>query len=267
MDELPLRGRTIVVTRSAKQSEAFCSQLEQLGAKVLSLPMIDIIPPQDPEPFHQAVQQITQYNWVMVTSQNGVVAFCYALQEEGIVPSQLTNRFVTVGKKTKKAMENCGIQVELMPEKFVAEEIWALLQHQVKAGEQVLYLRGNLARPYLIEQLEQAGLHVDAPVCYETVPAQGSIKPLYEQLLKQKVDAITFTSPSTVHYMIQGLQTLQSTLPITELLCNVRLLAIGPITAQALQAHELPVHGMAEEHTVDGLVVTLCKLFSETSQR
>lgn len=248
MTELPLTGKRIVVTRPPHAAEAFADRLRALGAEPVLLPTIRIRPPQDPGPLDRALTHLAQYDWAIFTSANAVEHVWNRLDaidagSRGVSwpPS------AAIGPATARALRERGLHAALVPEQHIAEALFAALAQRAHLAESRIFLpQGNLARPVLADLLREAGAVVDAPIAYETVAADTD-----PTLLAPPIDAIAFTSPSTVQSFAAQFDD-----PLA-LLGSARIACIGPITADAARACGLPVHIMADPHTTEGLIAAL----------
>src|SRR4051812_1466889 len=200
---LPLDGRRIVVTRAREQSQGLVARLQALGADVLECPAITIAPPEDYAEIDAAIAHLHQYDWVVFTSVNGVQVFVDRLLALGNAPDVLCSRKLgAIGPATAAALEKAGCVPRFVPDTYVAEA----LAEQIEgvAGCRVLLPRADIARKALAEGLWRKGATVDEITAYRTVPGEGAER-LSECLRADSVDAITFTSSSTVRYTIEGL--------------------------------------------------------------
>jgi uroporphyrinogen III methyltransferase/synthase len=119
-------------------------------------------------------------------------------------------------------------------------------------GQRVLLPRADLARPALAEGLRRAGATVDEVVAYRTVrPSEGDAEGVRRALAEGEIDVLTFTSSSTVRNLLTALD------PVPPLPDGTIVACIGPITAQTAREAGLPVHVVAPEHTIEGLVRAL----------
>ncbi len=154
------------------------------------------------------------------------------------------------------ALESHGSTPALVPREHVAEGLFAALNDLVSLdGMRILIPQANLARPVLADLLHEAGASVDAVVAYDTV--RPEIDP---GLLAQPVDAITFTSPSTVQHFVESFDDPRAVLGGALVAC------IGPVSADAARAVGLEPDVVADPYTVEGLIVALEKAFERTSE-
>lgn len=255
-----LAGQSILITRARDQSAAFRNNLESLGAKVVELPLIKIIPPADITPLDKAIDKINGYHWIIFTSVNGVEFFFERLTAHslGINDAFGMSKVVAIGPATAKALTSKGVIVESVPNEFKAEGVIELFSKVGLLGQRVLIPRAKEAREILPDALREMGAQVDVPVTYETVADLESKQPLKEALEEGKLTVITFTSSSTVKNFIQ----LTEGLDLKELLKDVAVASIGPITSKTAEKNGLEVKIEAKDYTVEGLVVALTDYFA-----
>jgi uroporphyrinogen-III synthase len=156
-----------------------------------------------------------------------------------------------IGPATGKALQAYGVTPAVMPDKHIAEALFAALQeHTDLSGARVLLPQGDLARPVMADLLRAAGARVETVVAYENV--RPEIDPT---LLAVPFDAVTFTSSSTVQNFVESFDD-----PLA-VIGTGRIACIGPVTADTACKLGLPVHIVAEPHTVDGLIDALIAAF------
>ena len=246
-----LAGRTIVVTRARTQASELGLLLEERGATVVYSPVIRFAPPLDPVPFQRAVAQLTIYDWLVVTSANGVSALIAELTRQGGDPAVLRQMEIAcVGPATAEALGAVGVRPAVVPEEFKGTEIAAALLSQVKHDARVLMVRAKGADPELPRRLRQRLSSVDDVVAYRSVPDLENVDQVKRLLETDAVDAITFTSPSIVNYFVSAVGTIPQ---------PVLLAAIGPVTASRMRELNLHPAVVAREHTALGLVDAICE--------
>jgi uroporphyrinogen-III synthase len=259
MADLPLQGLRVANTRATHQAGELTTLLEAEGAEVLHYPAITIEPIRDHGALDEAIRAAVDgaFDWLVLTSSNTVVAVAERLAELGFEPKGLSElKLAAVGSSTAEAIEKAlGRSVDVVPEEFMAESLADTIQ--VKPGERIFLPQSSLARPVLAERLHQAGAEVTAVDAYHTLVGRGG-DPLPEYFWSGDVDAVTFTSTSTVHYFMRRLKRENGS---AGMLVDVVVACIGPITAQAARAHEMPVQVVPAEHTLEGLVEGLVSYF------
>ncbi len=258
VENRPLLGKKIVVTRARQQANALLARLNALGAETIEFPVIQIVPPESFAPMDNAITRLNEFDWVIFTSVNGVEYFWQRLEfSHKSVESMSGLKVCAIGPATAAALAQRGVIPTLVPQKFVAEGILEDLG-QV-AGQRFLLPRAELAREALLEGLEAQGAIVEQLVAYRTVVADelasGSFgaAELVKLLEMGQVDLVTFTSSSTVQFFANRLAVVtKETLP--RLLSKTLVACIGPITAGTARELGLTVGLEAPEFTVDHLV-------------
>jgi uroporphyrinogen-III synthase len=160
-------------------------------------------------------------------------------------------KVAAIGPKTAQSLETRGVTPDFVPDEYVAEAILPGLGDL--RGRWVLLPRAEIARKALPEAILQAGGVAHEIAVYQTLPAEPDLEGL--TALKSGVDAVTFTSPSTVENFVEivrreGLNPLQ--LPRNPLIA-----CIGPITQKAAQEAGFSETVVAEEYTTEGIVTLL----------
>jgi len=248
--QLALKGVRVLVGRAKHQAGALSSELRELGATVLEIPFIEIHKPQSFELLDFALRNLQSYDWLILTSVNGVDAMWDRLTKLRLTKKSLKRlHLAAIGPATKKAIEKRGVSVDVVPKEYVAESVVKSLRKQVK-GKRVLLVRAKVARDVIPNELRKAGAHVDVVAAYETVVPQASRMRLRAALTnpKRSPHVITFTSSSTVRNFVALLG------PRSASLKGVRLASIGPVTSSTLRELGLRVDIKAKEFTIPGLV-------------
>ena len=248
----PLFGRGIVITRPEAQAEELSELLRARGARVIYFPVIRIAPPESWEELDGAIDRLESYRWIIFTSANGVAFFFRRLRERGRDIRDLKGiRIATIGPATASAVETLGIRVDLVPEVFISEGVVKAFAGEDLRGRRVLLPRAEQARDVIPEGLAKMGADVDVATAYRTVRSDRNAAELESFLAEDKVDVITFTSPSTVANFL-GIMGPDFHLP-----SKVRIACIGPVTETAARGAGLPVDILQERYTIPGLVETL----------
>jgi uroporphyrinogen III methyltransferase/synthase len=247
-----LFGRTVVVTRAREQASELRTRLLALGATVLELPAIRIVP------IDFTVPDLAGFEWVVFTSGNGVDAFF----DRGLVRSKLDARalapvrIAAIGPGTAAALARRGLRADLVPERFVAE---SLLEAFPVGSGRVLLARAEIARDVLPEGLARKGYEVETLAVYRTEPAPPDPDTLARVRAGADtgaIDAITFTSSSTVDNFCDAVGV---ALPEPQ----PSVVSIGPVTSATARARGLRVDAEADPHTIDGLVEALVRKLAQ----
>lgn len=260
--ERPLAGKGIVVTRAAAQAGDLVRRLEQAGARTLVFPTIALAPPSDPAALQRALDRIETYAWILFTSANAVAAVLDRLAAAGRRPAALRGaRLAAIGPITAAALAEHGLSVEVVPDAYRAEGLLAALPPQDWAGVRVLLPRAAAARDLLPQGLERLGARVDVVEAYRTVLPPADVDGLRRAVDRGEVQAITFTSSSTVRHfaeLLGGPGAATSMLAAA----GVQVACIGPITADTARALGFDVRVEAAEFTMEGLVGALARHFA-----
>jgi len=251
----PLEGIRILVGRARQQASALSAQLLALGADVIEIPFIEIRPPSSYQPLDTALRHISQYQWLILTSVNGVKALAERMKHSDIEPRELAHmKIAAIGPATRSTAEKMGLEVSLVPPKYVAESVAESLRGKVD-GQRVLLVRAAVARDVIPRELREMGATVDVVEAYQTVVPESSRKKLRSvmEYPKRRPQVVTFTSSSTVRNFIELLGARGRPPHTTNLLDGVRLASIGPITSATLREFGLPVHIEATEYAITGL--------------
>ncbi|MEW5961915.1 MAG: uroporphyrinogen-III C-methyltransferase, partial [Chloroflexota bacterium] len=248
----PLLGKRVLVTRPAHQAVDFMIGLRALGAEPVSFPTIEIRSLEDPRPLDEAILRLAQetngYDWLVLTSANGVAAFWDRLLALGLDSRRLAPvRIAAIGPATAEALARRSITPDLIPAVYTAEGVLAAFERWGSiAGLRFLLARADIARKTLAEGLVERGAIVDEIPAYRTVPVRnGSLPPA--------ADIVTFTSSSTV----QGYVNCLGGRSPAEVLSQSQVVCIGPVTAATARELGVPVNAVAEEYTLEGLLKIL----------
>lgn len=257
---LPLAGCRVVVTRTREQAGALSSSLEALGADVMELPTIRIVPPTDRKDFAAAVVDSPHYDWLIFSSPNGVKRFFeafYSVYED--IRELGGARIAAVGPGTAAELKKRGLMVDVMPQKAVAEELIAEFDRKGDefggvANVTMLWVHSEQGRDIIYKELMKRQAIVDECVAYNTVPETEDPTGARERLLNEGADIITFTSSSTVHhFMAMGISLPES----------CRVVSIGPVTSATLREYGITPVAEAPAHNIPSLVETIANLHSK----
>ncbi len=253
---LPLAGQRILIGRAKHQASALSERVKKLGAQVLEIPFIEIRKPRSYRPLDEALRNIQNYDWLILTSVNGVEAVWERLQKLRLPKTKLKHlKIAAIGPATKKAIEDRGHKVHVVPKQYVAESVVRSLHKRVKE-KRVLLARARVARDVIPHELRASGAKVDVVEAYETVLPKSSHDRLKKALhnSKQRPTIATFTSSS----MARNFVALVGARAAKAAVCKgLRLASIGSITSNTLRELGLPVHVQAKQFTIPGLVMAL----------
>lgn len=248
----PLYGKRIAVTRTRKQAGDLIEQLRELGADAYELPTIRIEPPSDVREFYELVAYAHSYDWLVFTSPNGVDAFFEAFFKIYKDARELGGvKIAAIGPATAARVEAFHLQVDLQPEKYVAEAvIKAFREKESIENLKVLLARAENARDVLPIELAKMGAIVDEVITYRTVPETDAEAGI-QRYREEGADLVTFTSSSTA----ENFEALKLGIPKATA-------SIGPITTATLKSLQFPVTVEAKSHDIPGLVAAIAKHWS-----
>jgi uroporphyrinogen-III synthase len=254
--KLPLRGVRVLVGRASHQAGALSAALRAVGATVSEIPFIEIRKTRSFKPLDSALKNLADYDWLVLTSVNGVEAMWERMKKLPSNSTQKWPRIAAIGPATKKAIEEHKVKVDVVPKEYVAESVVRSLKNKVK-GKRVLLVRAKIARDVIPRELRKAGAQVDVIEAYETVVPESSRTRLRAALkeVQTRPDIVTFTSSSTVRNFIALLGSRRHQAQIE----GIMTASIGPITSSTLRECGLPVDIEAREFTIPGLVKAIAR--------
>ena len=261
-DARPLFGRRIVVTRSREQAGELVEMLEERGAEAIQAPTIRIAPPEDMAALDRACADAGAYDWIVFTSANAVDYFMQRVLAAGDIRELKGVRLCAIGPSTAQRVSRYGIRVDLTPDEATSEAVIDALKGAGDLkGARVLLPRADIAREVLADQLRDAGADVSEVAAYRTMLAgaeRNADHDIYRMLLDRQIDAITFTSASTVKNFARIVGEEQA----ADLLRLTVVASIGPVTAEAAQQLGIETTVMPERYTIPDLVDALVQHFA-----
>lgn len=244
----------IVVTRALHQASELAERLRELGADPVVLPSIELAPPSSFAALDASMQNLSSFHWLLFTSANAVEVFAGRLPHQ----AQALPPIAAIGQATARALQNVGLQPQLLPEQAVAESfvetLLPLARQPDGSATRFLLVRAEQARDVLPETLSAAGAEVTIAPAYSTRAASAAREAVERYFGKDQdwPHAITFTSSSTACYFVDLLT--ESHLPVEQLSArNVVLASIGPITSATMRDLGLPPHVEASKPSVESL--------------
>jgi uroporphyrinogen-III synthase len=200
----------------------------------------------------RALTRISRYDWLILTSVNGVDALFTRMKRLSIPPNRLRGLKITaIGPATRRALESHKLRVHVMPREYVAEAVVGALRRRVK-GQRVLLVRAAVARDVIPKELRKVGARVHVVAAYRTVAPRASAAKMQAALGgRRRPDFITFTSSSTARNfaaMVGGRG-----------LAGTKLASIGPVTSATLREVGLRADVEAKTYTMAGLVRAIAK--------
>ena len=254
----PLFGKRIVVTRPRDQARGLIERIEEAGAEAIEAPTVTSEAPEDDTMLIEAALRAATFDWIVFTTATAVDGFLRVLLGgEGDIRSLKGPQLCAIGPSTADRLAEFGIRADLAPAEFGVEAIADAIGGA--DGANVLIVRPDQARDVLAKELRKRGAEVTDVIAYRAVPATDIGQDIYRMLLDGKVDAVTFTSASTVRQFVELIGREQA----IDLLGTTVVAAIGPVTAEAASQLGLTVQVVASRYNVDGLVDGLIEYFSD----
>ncbi len=247
-ERLPLFGKRILVTRAREQSRGLAQRLHDLGAAAIEIPTIEIRPAGDYAPLDQAIASLSEYDWLVFTSVNGVRFFVERLDRSGTDWRRLRAKICAIGPATRSAVEALHLKVDLIGKEYVAESLVEAFAGQPMAGKRVLIPRAAVARDLVPSALAARDARVDVVEAYRTVIPENTGARLAEVLgtAAGRPDCVTFTSSSTVENLVAAAG--------SEALRGVRAVSIGPVTTETARRLGIEIAAQARVFTMEGLL-------------
>ncbi|HJZ88383.1 MAG TPA: uroporphyrinogen-III C-methyltransferase [Polyangia bacterium] len=254
----PLFGQRVLTLRARTQSLA--GALYELGAEVLELFAIRVVPPESYAPLDEALVKLGSYDWVVFTSQNAVGAVFERLMTAGRDARAFGRaRVCAIGGETAAALRAHGVIADLLPDDAVAEGLVAAFATEEVEGKRLLLPRAAEARETFPEALRLRGAHVDVVAAYRTVRASAAeAGPVLERLRKGELDIALFASGSQVTSFFELVGG-----GAAALLGRVLVGAIGPVTAEALRRRGVEPQVVPRRHTMGDLIEAILEHLKE----
>ena len=250
----PLRGVRVLVTRARGQAEGLSALLGAKGARVIEIPVLKIVAPQSWKGLDDSLKHIAEYDWLILTSANGVESLYKRMRRLHVRPRALIHlRVAAIGPATRAALEKRGLRVHVTPKEYVAESVAAALEGQVR-GKRILLVRAAVAREVLPQELRRAGARVTVAIAYETRAPQESaakLRKVFADRTKRPA-IVTCTSSSAVTNYLALTKTISTAK-------DVAFASIGPITSATLRRNGIDPAAEARRYTAKGLAQAIAQ--------
>ena len=260
----PLFGIRILVTRARSQASELSQLLIAYGGEPVECPTIEFVPPASWDEVDQAIASLETFQWLVLTSVNGVQHFMRRLWHNGRDARSLHGlRVCCIGPRTAEELKKFGVKADVIPAQYQAEGVLEVMNTAGVAGQRVLIARAAQAREILPEELRRLGAEVQVAPMYQTVVPQSEIEGIKTRFLSQGIEMVTFASSSTVRNFVElfgGAKELQKILQHTIIGC------IGPITAGTARELGLQVDVVAGQNTIPALVEALVVYRQQSTQ-
>lgn len=254
MRDKSLSGIRVLVGRARHQAGALSAELRKRGARVIEIPFIEIRHPHSFRRLDAALRNLAAYDWLVLTSVNGVEAMWQRMAKLRLNRRALAHaRIAAIGPATRRAIEERGMKVSVVPKEYVAESVVHSLRKKV-IGKRVLLVRARIARDIIPRELRRMAERVDVVEAYRTVAPASSRKRLRSLFRDptQRPHIVTFTSSSTVKNFADLLGS--KLRPGGRARAEILTASIGPITSSTLRSLGFRVDLQARVFTIPGLV-------------
>jgi len=257
-ESAPLFGKTVLITRPKSQAESFAHLLESKGAQIVSFPTIEIVPPRSFQALDGAINNVSSYDWIIFTSVNGVMAFFERLKALGKDIRELNGaKIAAIGDITSRAIEDMGINVDLVPKDFRAEGLIEKFSKQNIKDTNILLPRAKVARDILPQALREMGAQVEVVTAYISKKPTKRKTQIIQKLLKEnKIDVLTFTSSSTARNFFELIPDFKQRDKKPVIAC------IGPITAKTVREFGFKPQIIPKQYIVEALADEILEYFN-----
>ena len=247
-----LAGMRIVITRARPQTSALREPLEELGAEVIEVSTIEIQKPDSWAQLDDAIARLDEFDFLLLTSVNGVKKLLERLQACGRDMSALAGLEVgAIGPSTASELERAGVRVDFIPKEYRAEGLIEALEGRDLRGKAFLIPRAKVARDLVQRELAKRGARVEVVEAYQTV--LPSLAPeVLDRLRTRAPDVVTFTSSSTAINFARLIKEQHLMEP-----SSVKAASIGPVTSETARQLGFEVVVEAGESTIPGLVAAI----------
>lgn len=255
----PLFGRRIAVTRARGQASEFSKLLREHGAEPIEFPTIKVTSPESFDALDEAIDNLESYDWLILTSSNGVRFFLERLKVRDRDIRDLKGiKICAIGPGTAGEIEKLAIKVDFVPTEYRAEAIVDGLKISGIKGKNFLLPRAEEAREVLPREIRNFGGSVDVVTAYRSVTPINDREKMKDLLKEGKIDLITFTSSSTVRNFTEIFDGDE----VTSLIKGITVASIGPITAETAGNLGIKTVIMPKKYTIAALTEAIVSYFS-----
>lgn len=253
----PLENKTIVITRSEIKSMEFAQRIKELGGTPVVMPLLSFEPTSLSETEKITFNRLDEFDWLVFTSSNGIDYFFYHAEQLGIEFKENQFKIAVIGENTRITLEKRGFETSILPSEFVAEGLIRAFQKETLESVEILYLQGDLARDLIPTKLTDLGAKVTKLTVYRTICP--SVPQDWIELLQQDIDAITFTSPSTIKHFTKVLDGVEWDSWIQKIV----VCCIGPITEKAAKSYGIIPSVVPHTYTMEHLLQELILFYKK----
>lgn len=200
----PLQGVGVLVTRPAAQAGPLCERIEQQGGTAVRFPVLEIIPPADPQAVRAISARLEQFDWAFFVSANAVQMALTVILAQRDWPTSL--RIAVIGKRSAEELQRFDLHADLVPERrFDSEGLLALPQMQQVAGAHCVIFRGGSGRSLLADTLRERGALVEYVDAYRRVRPSLDSGDLMARLGAGRIDVVLVNSVESLTNLLEML--------------------------------------------------------------
>jgi uroporphyrinogen III methyltransferase/synthase len=248
--ERPLFGVRVLVTRASNQALPLATRLSGLGAEVRVQPAIEIGPPDDLAAVDRMLSDLSQFDWLVFSSSNGVQSLLDRLLLTRDLRWLAPLKLAAMGPGTAEALARYHLRADLVPEEYRAESLAAALRSEAQSGR-----RG---REVLADELTAQGGSVAQVVVYASRDVAAPDADIATELSDGRFDWITVTSSAIARSMVRL---------FGDSLRKARLASISPVTSATLRGLGFEPDVEARQYTIAGLTEALLQAYPPKSGR
>lgn len=254
----PLFGNKIIVTRPRLSGNTLSVRLKNLGADVYDYPCIEIQEILNNETLKSEIDNISDYDWLVFTSKNGVnIFFDYLLKNKMDFRALGNIKIAAIGSQTANSLKAYGLIADYVPDIFDGGHLAKGLTERINTNEKVLLMRALMGTEEIPIILSERGIpYKDVPI-YETIFKNEDAQYIEELINQNEIDLITFTSASTVEGFINSMPEVD--------LSKVFGICIGNKTAGVAQRYGIK-HVVSDEATIDSMIAKISEVYDEGYQ-
>ena len=272
-EQRPLFGKRVVVTRAARQAGGLVHLLAAKGADAVAFPCLDFVAasPEDQAALDRALADFSRYAGLIVSSPNGVEALFASLDRNALDARTFAGKQVlAIGTGTAEALRVRGLRADLVPDQARSEGLIDALRERDLLGHRWLQVRADEGRDLLGKAIAAAGGALDLVVGYQTVrpklPALLLRSLLPPELGGEGFDAICFASGRTARHFLASMGEVHGDEQARAALAAAKVVAIGPVTADAITALGVRVDAVAHDPSEAGLADAVHDLLAAPAQ-
>lgn len=252
-----LRGRRVLVARTRAQPSRIAAALKVRGADVVEYPRLGSERAGDPGEIARSVDGVASSEWLIFSSPAAVGYFWKLLAERGLDARALGGvRIAALGAATGRALRHRSIVGDIETRTFMpAAVVRRMAEVADLAGARVLFPREVDGESPVAMALREAGAIVDELGIFRVLPDLHFDGVAGSPLLD--ADAIVLPSSSAARLVAEAMRSGDAGVVPT-----ARFVAIGPRTAEAALGMGLPIHAIAGDHSVQGVVGAVTQLLA-----